>query len=193
MSVKAWSGRLALLLAVLAASNQSFAAPGSPVQDPSETSQYRGMLEEAVSEYDAHRYEEARALFRRAHEIAPTARTLRGIGMASFELREYVEALRSLEGALVDKRRALTSLQRQQVEALIERTRAFVGRFFLKLSPKETVLRVDGSPAVIESDGSLMLSFGRHALTAEAPGAVTESREINVIGGERQELSFQLR
>ena len=193
MSVKAWSGRSALLLAVLAASNQSFAAPGPPVQDPSETTQYRAMLEEAVSEYDAHRYEEARALFRRAHEIAPTARTLRGIGMASFELREYVEALRSLEGALVDKRRALTPLQRQQVEALIERTRAFVGRFFLKLSPKETVLRVDGSPAVIESDGSLMLSFGRHALTAEAPGAVTESREVNVIGGERQELSFQLR
>ncbi len=194
MSVKAWTGRLALLLAVLAASNQSFAAPGPPtVQDPSETTQYRAMLEEAVSEYDARRYEEARALFRRAHEIAPTARTLRGIGMASFELREYVEALRSLEGALVDKRRALTPLQRQQVEALIERTRAFVGRFFLKLSPKETVVHVDGSPAIIESDGGLLLSFGRHALIAEASGAVTESREINVIGGERQELSFQLR
>jgi tetratricopeptide (TPR) repeat protein len=150
------------------------------------------MLEEAVSEYDAHRYEEARALFRRAHDISPNARTLRGIGMADFELREYVEALRSLEAALVDKRRALTPSQRQQVETLVERTRAFVGRFFLKLSPKEIVLHVDGAPAAIETDGSLLLSFGRHTLAAEAAGAASENREINVIGGERQELSFQL-
>jgi hypothetical protein len=193
MSAKAWSGRSALLAAVLAVANQAFAAPSPAAQEPGETTQYRAMLEEAVSEYDAHRYEEARALFRRAHDISPNARTLRGIGMADFELREYVEALRSLEAALVDKRRALTPSQRQQVENLVERTRAFVGRFFLKLSPKEIVLHVDGAPAAIETDGSLLLSFGRHALLAEATGSASENREINVIGGERQELSFQLR
>jgi hypothetical protein len=196
MTEKAWIGRLALSVTVLVAvvhpaHADTAAAPAA--QDPGETSQYRTMLEEAVSEYDAHRYEEARALFRRAHEISPNARTLRGIGMASFELREYIEALRSLEASLVDKRRALTPTQRTQVEALIDRTRAFVGRFFLKLSPKETIVRVDGAPSVVESDGSLLLSFGRHTLTAESPGSTAETREINVIGGERQELAFQLR
>jgi tetratricopeptide (TPR) repeat protein len=193
MSAKAWTSRLALGLSVLVAANQAFAAPAAGAPDPGETSQYRAMLEEAVAEYDAHRYEEARALFRRAHEISPNARTLRGIGMASFELREYIEALRSLEASLVDQRRALTATQKTQVEALIERTRAFVGRFFLKLSPKETLVRVDGAPATIESDGSLLLSFGRHALTAEAPASISETREVNVIGGERQELKFALR
>jgi len=193
MSAKAWTSRLALGLSVLAAANQALAAPATGAADPGETTQYRAMLEEAVSEYDAHRYEEARALFRRAHEISPNARTLRGIGMASFELREYIEALRSLEASLVDQRRPLTPNQKTQVEALIERTRAFVGRFFLKLSPKETLVRVDGAPATIESDGSLLLSFGRHALTAEAPASISETREVNVIGGERQELSFVLR
>jgi hypothetical protein len=193
MSAKAWTSWLALGLSVLAAVNQAVAAPAAGAPDPGESSQYRAMLEEAVTEYDAHRYEEARALFRRAHEISPNARTLRGIGMASFELREYIEALRSLEGSLVDQRRALTPTQKVQVEALIERTRAFVGRFFLKLSPKETLVRVDGAPAVIESDGSLLLSFGRHALTAEAPASISETREVNVIGGERQELMFMLR
>ena len=193
MSTKAWTSRLALGLSVLAVANHALAAPGPGASDPGETTQYRAMLEEAVAEYDAHRYEEARALFRRAHEISPNARTLRGIGMASFELRENIEALRSLEASLVDQRRALTPTQKTQVEALIERTRAFVGRFFLKLSPKETLVRVDGAPATIESDGSLLLSFGRHALTAEAPASISESREVNVIGGERQELKFALR
>jgi hypothetical protein len=193
MSTKAWTSRLALGLSVLAVANHALAAPGPGASDPGETTQYRAMLEEAVAEYDAHRYEEARALFRRAHEISPNARTLRGIGMASFELREYIEALRSLEASLVDQRRALTPTQKTQVEALIERTRAFVGRFFLKLSPKETLVRVDGAPAAVESDGSLLLSFGRHALTAEAPASISETREVNVIGGERQELTFMLR
>jgi hypothetical protein len=195
MIEKAWIGRLALSVTVLIAAAHTAhadAAPPPAAQEPGETSQYRAMLEEAVSEYDAHRYEEARALFRRAHEISPNARTLRGIGMASFELREYIEALRSLEGSLVDKRRALTPTQRAQVETLIERTRAFVGRFFLKLSPKETIVRVDGAPGIVESDGSLLLSFGRHTLIAESPGSTSETREINVIGGERQELAFQL-
>lgn len=196
MIAKAWIGRLAMIVTVLAAAAHPVRAdaPPSPpaAQDPGESSQYRVMLEEAVSEYDAHRYEEARALFRRAHEISPNARTLRGIGMASFELREYIEALRSLEASLVDKRRALTPTQRTQVEALIERTRAFVGRFFLKLSPKETIVRVDGAPGTVEADGSLLLSFGRHTLIAESPGSTSETREINVIGGERQELAFHL-
>ena len=193
MSHNVLLGRLALIVSIAAAANTALAAPPGAAPDPGETAQYRALLEEAVSEYDARRYEEARALFRRAHDISPNSRTLRGIGMASFELREYVEALRSLEGALADKRRPLTSTQRQQVESLLERTRAFVGRFFVKAQPKETVVRVDGAPSVLESDGSLLLSFGRHALTAEATGAVPESREINVIGGERQELTFQLR
>ena len=192
MSSRLLFGRLALIIAMGAATNSALAAPPAVVQEPGESAQYRSLLEEAVSEYDARRYEEARALFRRAHDISPNARTLRGIGMASFELREYVEALRSLESALADKRRPLTATQRQQVDSLLERTRAFVGRFFLKVSPKETVLHIDGAPASFESDGSLLLSFGRHSLSAEAPGTVAESREVNVIGGERQELAFQL-
>src|SRR6266704_960888 len=105
MSLKLVFGRLALVMAALATANQAFAAPGPAVQEPSESAQYRALLEEAVTEYDARHYEEARALFRRAHEVSPNARTLRGIGMASFELREYIEALRSLEGSLADKRR----------------------------------------------------------------------------------------
>jgi outer membrane protein assembly factor BamD (BamD/ComL family) len=48
------------------------------------------LIGDAVAEYEAGHYQEARALFRQAHEKQPTARTLRGIGMASFELRDYV-------------------------------------------------------------------------------------------------------
>ena len=179
-------------LSILVALGHSWGAAGPAGRDPAESRQYSALLEEAVSEYDARRYEEARALFKKAHEISPNARTLRGIGMASFELREYVEALRALEGALSAKRRPLTSTQRQQVQSLADRARAFVGRFVVALSPREAVLHVDGAPAILEEDGSLLLSFGHHQLIAEAPGRVAENREVSVIGGERQSLDLKL-
>src|SRR3954468_5859705 len=103
MSVRSRSARVALALVFFTVTATAVAPPRALAQDPAETPQYRSLLEEAVAEYDARRYEEARALFRRAHDLSPNARTMRGIGMASFELREYVEALRALEGALVDK------------------------------------------------------------------------------------------
>ena len=112
--------------------------------------------------------------------------------MASFELRDYVEALRLLEGALAEKRRPLTATQRQQVQALAERARVFVGNFHVRLSPRESVLRVDGTDAALDADDRLQLGFGRHLLTAEAPGRRSEYREITVVGGERQELLFEL-
>ena len=42
------------------------------------------LIGDAVAEYDAGHFQEARALFRQAHERQPTARTLRGIGMLNY-------------------------------------------------------------------------------------------------------------
>ena len=58
------------------------------------------LIGDAVAEYDAGHFQEARALFRQAHDKSPTARTLRGIGMCSFEMRDYVEAARALGASL---------------------------------------------------------------------------------------------
>jgi hypothetical protein len=191
---------VACWLSIMVGLNQTWAAPagggrGAPPampRDSAEARQYNALVDEAASEFDARRYEEARALYKRAHEISPNARTLRGIGMSSFELREYVEALRALEASLVNKRKPLTSTQRQEVQGMVDRSRSAVGRFIVTLSPKDAQLKVDGAAAVLEEDGSLLLSFGRHLLTAEAPGKAPANREVNVIGGERQEVAFAL-
>src|SRR5262249_43441282 len=88
------------LLAPLAAAPR---APGPRLRADEGTDErgaVQGLIADAVAEYDAGHFEEARALFRRAQAEAPSARTLRGIGMASFELRDYVEADRALAAAL---------------------------------------------------------------------------------------------
>jgi hypothetical protein len=150
------------------------------------------LIADAVTEYDAGRYDEARALFRLAHQKAPTARTLRGIGMASFELRDYVEAARSLAGALREERRPLTDEQRKQVEGLLARTDTFVGRFSLRIQPAGNDLLVDGQPSELEPDGSLLLGFGHHRLTARCPSCTPAQKtvEVEVLGGEHREIEI---
>jgi tetratricopeptide (TPR) repeat protein len=150
------------------------------------------LIADAVTEYDAGRYDEARALFRLAHQKAPTARTLRGIGMASFELRDYVEAARSLAGALRDERRPLTDEQRKQVEGLLARAETFVGRFSLRIQPASHDLLVDGQPTALEPDGSLLLGFGHHRITARCPACAPTDKtvEVEVLGGEHREIEI---
>jgi hypothetical protein len=152
------------------------------------------LIGDAVAEYDAGHFQEARALFRQAHEKSPTARTLRGIGMCSFELRDYVEAARALAASLRDQRRPLTSEQKRHAEALLARAHTFVGRFNVHVKPADASLFVDGHPAEIEPDGVLLLPFGRHQLSLRCASCSPAEKEedVEVAGGEHKEIELAL-
>jgi hypothetical protein len=152
------------------------------------------LIGDAVAEYDAGHYQEARALFRQAHEKQPTARTLRGMGMCSFELRDYVEAARDLSASLRETRRPLTSEQKRHAEALLARANTFIGRFTVKVKPENGSLFVDSHPAELEPDGLLLLAFGRHQLSLRCPScAPTEKEEdVDVAGGEHKTIELAL-
>lgn len=161
-------------------------------QQPSQEARYRQLVDEAVSEFAAGRWGEALALFRAAHDVLPSARTLRGIGMAAFEMRDYLEARRSLEQALTDQRRALTPEQRAEVQRLVERARTFTARFRLRASPPEARLTVDGAAPSPEPDGSILLPIGTHEIGASMPGYRAARRQVVVRGGEDEELLMPL-
>ena len=153
---------------------------------------YRSSLKEALAEYDASHFEEARILFRRAHEINPNARTLRSIGMASFELRDYVAAVRALSAALVDPRKPLSADQRTHAQGLLEKSRMYVDIITFKLSPVDARVLIDGRAPDAEPDGTVLLGFGSHNVEASKPGYVVRALPLNVRGGERKELAMTL-
>ncbi len=193
MAPTASLAKATLVLVLIAVSFDAWAAPGSPSEAaPAETPAYRALINDAAAEYDAKHFAEARSLFRRAHELEPSARTWRGIGMAAFELRDYVKSLRALEASLVDSRRPLSNAERDEVQALADQARVFVGHFAIRLSPKDAVLKVDQTPTTLDDGDILLLEFGHHVLTALAPDRRSETREINVTGGERREISINL-
>ena len=176
-----------LLLLCLAAPSVGSAQTGDA------ESQARGFIQEAVREHQAGRYPEAQALFRRAHALDPTARTLRGIGMASFEMREYVTALRALRAALAEQeRRPLTDAQREHAQRLVDRALAFVGTYRVELDPAEATMHLDGRSLEPEPDGTVLIDAGTHTLSIEAPGHRIRSVRLVVDGGAESTLTLRL-
>lgn len=180
-----------LLAGSVAAQPEASAAHDSEVT-PAARADYQRIVEQAVAEFEGARFAEARSLFLRAHEIMPSARTFRTLGMTAFELRLYPRAMIELQAALDDPRRPLDAKQQRKVSALLEQTQAFVGRYTLQISPAAVELQVDGIPLLLEAGADLVLAVGSHDLRVRAPGHAELRRTLLVQGREREALSLTL-
>lgn len=158
-----------------------------------EPAAYRAAVDLAVAEYELNNFAEARGQFQKAHAIYPNARSLRGLGMTEFELRNYGDAILHLEHALASTVKALTGTLRELTEALLAKARGYVARLQLTLDPHAATLVVDGAEVSLGADDVLLLDVGDHVLELRAPGRLTEKRPIKVTGGEQQTLRIVLR
>lgn len=146
----------------------------------------------ALREFELENYAEARTGFLKAHALYPNARTLRALGLVSYELKSYVAAVDYLTAALSAAVRPLTSAQRTEVEGVLQRARGYVGRYHVSLRPAAARLSVDGEQVDLARDRRLALSVGNHALDAQAEGYLPLRRNLEVIGGAEQELDLVL-
>jgi hypothetical protein len=179
---------MACLLSALATAEESAATV-----DDGESPAYRKTIKDGVTEYEAHRFEEARSLFRRAHQLSPSARTFRGMGMAAFELRDYVSAMRNLSGALRETRKPLSEEQRKHAQELMERSSLFVDVYTIKVTPRNARVIVDGHAPELEPDGSLLFAFGHHSIEISAPGMELQTMVIDARGGEKKTFNIVLK
>lgn len=196
MSIRAAGLALAALalvaFAALAASSALAEPPANTTgAAESEPAGYAGAIAGAIEEYQAGHFAEARALFTRAHELLPNARTMRGLGMVEFELRNYTSSTHWLEQALASTARPLDPALHAQTEQLLQRARGFVGRYNLRLRPQDARVRVDGVPLQL-SAGLLELEVGDHLLEVSAPDRAPDRRTLHVNGGEWAELEIAL-
>jgi hypothetical protein len=157
-----------------------------------EPSGYREMVGEAIQEFAAGNYQESLALFHRAHQLYPNARTYRGLGFAEFELRHYDSSVRYLEAALASTVKPLTPDLRRDSERILARANNFVARVQLNAKPSKVRLSVDGGPAEETPNGLLLLAVGDHTLSISAPGFVSQTRHMRIQGGEHETLTVLL-
>jgi hypothetical protein len=163
----------------------------SVLPDPVDSGPYAELIEGALREYRAHRFHEARSLFAQAHAVFPNARTLRGLGLVEFELRNYVESAALLQRALAEPERALTGSLRSETEQLWMRADGFLARFEIR-SDQALTISVDGVLRERVRDEALAVAVGDHLFEFSAPGYVAQRRVIRVRGGEREPLEVAL-
>jgi hypothetical protein len=152
---------------------------------------YDGLIKDAIVEYNAGRWAEARLLFARAHAVTPSARTFRGMGIADYELGNYVQAAQALEAALESRVKPLSDAQRKSAEQVVARARQYIGVFRLHAPRDARSLTVDGQRVTRPSDDMLSFDPGRHVVTIETEDGRLLERELVVQAGARGELRLE--
>lgn len=150
---------------------------------------YDRAIEQALVEFESGHWEEAYNLFREAHRLKPSARTLRGLGLVSYELGDYPEALVHLRAALSNETRPLTTKQRQEVETIVQRVEGLVGTIAIEVTPRDANVLV-GKTATEARE--LQVSVGNVLVRAEREGYVAAEQVVKVRGGERHAVRLQL-
>lgn len=165
-----------------------FAGPARAQDD----SDYRAAIDGAVAEMNAAHYAEALALFQRAHERYPNARTLRGIGLAYFELRDYVRAAAALAGSLDHSERPLTAAMRREVTEFLERSRQFTGTLRIRVTPPDATITLGGEPVTLDETGRVTLNSGQVEVAAVAEGHRSGGARPTIRPGQETEVVLVL-
>ncbi|HMI93063.1 MAG TPA: hypothetical protein VK509_16950 [Polyangiales bacterium] len=189
MRMRSWGARAASFLAWLLV----IGALCAQADDASAQTQARGyeqLIADAIVEYNAGNWAEARLLFQRAHAIRPSARTFRGMGLADYEQRSYVAAIRELSAALASSDKPLSAQQRQSAELALAKAREYVAIYTLRVPAQARELLVNGRSSELPGNGKLELDPGRYVVSVEVQGRVIE-RELVAEAGARGELRFE--
>lgn len=158
-------------------------ARAQDVQPRADLKQYHVLVRQAVDQYERGHYEESKVFFSEAHRVFPNARTLRGLGMVAYTMRDYVQAIPYLESAIASKVKPLDPPLVVEARATVARARSFIGVVRVALVPADAKLMVNASPATRAPDGTLMLNPGKHEIEASAPGYQSSTRLVRVEPG----------
>lgn len=150
---------------------------------------YQPTVDEAVREYAAGNFVEARSLFEHAHGLRPSARTWRALGFCAYELKRYVQSMTELDAALDDYRNPMTPDQRREANETRAKAERYVVELRLDIDPEDARVLLDGRPVV---GRSLRVDAGEHVLSASAPGHRSRDLTLTLVGGRSQAVQLVL-
>lgn len=181
---------LTLAVAVVAGlSVVDVAAADEPAEEKSE---YDRLVDEAVAEFDRGDFEEALSAFEQAYKVRPSARALRGVAKALFELRSYARCVTAIDRALASDVDPLTDALRADLESLKARAQRFVGAAVVEVAPPTATVLLDGEPIDARVEGPRPLDVGAHTLEVTAPDHEPQRRKLEIHGGETTRVVVRL-
>lgn len=190
--------RIAPLLA-LALTLSPLSARAQPASNPSAAAS-RAVKQQAASRfrkglelYNDGDFEAALIEFRRAYELAPSYQVLYNIGQVYFQLQDYAGALTALERYLSEGGAGLSANRRAEVEKDLAKLRQRVA--YLQVSTNVDDAEVTLDDALLGKTPfpkPILISAGKHKLTATKPGRETATKVFEIASGDKLELSLAL-
>jgi hypothetical protein len=139
------------------------------------------LIAEGIELRRKHQDLEALERFRRAHALAPSARTQGQIGFAEQALGRWVEAERDLRAAL-DTRDPWAEKNRAAIERALLLADERLGTLRVEGSPAGAAVRVDGAEAgSLPITESLRVSAGTVTVEVTAPGHAPTQRTVPIV------------
>ncbi|MEY4580117.1 MAG: hypothetical protein RL701_4820 [Pseudomonadota bacterium] len=160
--------------------------------DPGVPATYRQLVAEALREFGAQHYAESLGLFQRAHQMWPNARTLRGLGNVSFELRHYRAAIAYFDESARSNVQPLEPGMRAAIEELTQRARGQLTYVVLRVDPESAHVLVDGSLQLVDAAKPLELDPGEHVVDVRAPGYAAQRQTYALQASEQATWSIRL-
>lgn len=133
-------------------------------------------VREGLREFEAGHWVEARTLFLRAHGIRPSAEALRMAGNASYEERQYVQAVTLLDRALAASEGPLRADRVPLAQEALEAAERFVTR--VTVSTSNSRVRLDERP--IDPNTPAVVLRGEHTVEVSGDGFETYRETIRL-------------
>lgn len=166
------------------------AARADDVQDA------RRRFDEGKAALTTGRFAEARDHFRASLALAPKAASAFNLAVALRGTGEPVEAVTVFEVLLEGAYGELSNRQREEIDALLERTRAEVAVLTVRIAGAASAeVRIDGRRLATLQEGearSQSVDPGPHVVSATAPMRALAERRIDLPRGGREEVVLEL-
>jgi tetratricopeptide (TPR) repeat protein len=138
-------------------------------------------------------FEGARAEFERAHERAPNYKLLYNLGQLSVQLHDYVAAQRYFRQYLEQGGDEIEPARTAEVGSELVKLQRRVGSLTLTSNAANATFTLDGTAVQTDpSGGAVIVSTGRHTVTARAPGREATTRVVDVIGNDSLLVRIEL-
>jgi hypothetical protein len=153
---------------------------------------YDELIDAALRAADRNDWAGAYSAFERAVAIEPSARALRGMGVASYRMAHYARASSLLRRALVEPGRALDAELREATESLAKRAAEHVGYCVLEPPGAQVAVTVDGEPVLLDEAGRMVVDEGWHVLDMSARGFAPRRLSVHVLAQATEHLMADL-
>ena len=136
--------------------------------------------------------EEALDMFRRAHALAPSVRTLGQMGLVEASLEQWLDAETHVLAALAKPDDAWVRKNRTFLDEALRVSRGHIGDLVVT-GPSGTTVAVDGKRAgMLPAVAPVRLVEGRAVVRASSAGFKDFSKTVRITGGARSSLAIIL-